>query len=752
MTFHISNFKKSILILVLIAMFFYQNIGQITREIETNIDIEQNTFSEFIPDEIEPYCNGLDHNNIEKMNLNNIEKIDINFKNKASWYENYVNAFMDDPDIILDKYKDRFDAQIVVNFIENHQCSFNARIRLSGDYKDHLKSDMTASLDIHLKEGNIENITKFKLFLPETRRKETEFITSEIVRELGFLTPRTYLVKVSLDGQKETSYIFQEKASKEFLEFNELREGPLLETSEEYFWQNREKLNAGIPIIYGKILNLNWANLSNFNQKISLEALSSFNKLISQSGDGYLIYDHKKSQFETIKRFDTILYALDGNHGLAIHNRKFFYDNYSKSLQPIYYDIDSQIVSRNLTFPKCSELLQYDYQLTSCINNFSKTAQNILSEINFDSNTIYENLRNKNISVEFEIVDLVFNKFLSNLKDISMMDSNSFNLNNKFKENFQNNYLNFIKTPIVHFYFTDLENEEIRLCDSYLDICTLSSFFNERLENDLVIDGITYHLVEFDYIINNQFTTYYLKDDVYLKDFGSSKIKIDKINKTLYIDVVDSKRFLITGEGYLKDWTINFNGNLNNEISSIRQDDNSLTGCLTIHNIEIIDLNIMSKNNNCEDAVNLLNVSGSIKLVEIKDSYFDALDIDFSNIAIETIEVLNSGNDCLDISFSNIKIEKINNKNCNDKAISIGEKSFVEVKNVVVNESNIGLAVKDSSVLKINSDLNILNSNYCITIYNKKQEFGPSYLYISNYYCESMFENFIQRGSEVDFG
>ena len=160
----------------------------------------------------------------------------------------------------------------------------------------------------------------------------------------------------------------------------------------------------------------------------------------------------------------------------------------------------------------------------------------------------------------------------------------------------------------------------------------------------------------------------------------------------------------------------------------------------------------MSKNNNCEDAVNLLNVSGSIKLVEIKDSYFDALDIDFSNIAIETIEVLNSGNDCLDISFSNIKIEKINNKNCNDKAISIGEKSFVEVKNVVVNESNIGLAVKDSSVLKINSDLNILNSNYCITIYNKKQEFGPSYLYISNYYCESMFENFIQRGSEVDFG
>ncbi len=336
MTFRISNFLKALIILFLIFIFLFQNLGQITGEIEINNDKNQNTFADFIPDEIEPYCDGSEHSRLIEMTLNNIQNIEINFKNKASWYENFVNAYMDDPEIILDKYKNRFDAQVVVNFSNDFLCTFNAKVRISGDFKDHLRSDMASSLDIHLSDGNIENITKFKLFLPETRRMETEFITSEIVRELGFLTPRTHAVMVSLDGQKEISYIFQEKAVKEFLEFNDLREGPLLETSEEYFWQNRKKLDSGIPIVYGKILNLNWTNLSKSNQKISLEALGSFNQLISQSGDGYLIYDHKNEQFETLRKFDTVLYSLDGNHGLAIHNRKFFYDNYAKNLVPIY--------------------------------------------------------------------------------------------------------------------------------------------------------------------------------------------------------------------------------------------------------------------------------------------------------------------------------------------------------------------------------------------------------------------------------
>ena len=132
----------------------------------------------------------------------------------------------------------------------------------------------------------------------------TEFVASEIIRNLGFLTPRTYQIRASINGQEEVEYIFQEKAVKEFIEFNQLRESTVLETSEEYFWEKRQEINSSVVPLFGKILNTNWTNLSEFNQEISIKALSDLNKLIFQSDGSYLIYDIKKEEYEQIHKFD----------------------------------------------------------------------------------------------------------------------------------------------------------------------------------------------------------------------------------------------------------------------------------------------------------------------------------------------------------------------------------------------------------------------------------------------------------------
>ena len=87
---------------------------------------------------------------------------------------------------------------------------------------------------------------------------------------------------------------FKKKAVKEFIEFNQLRESTVLETSEEYFWEKRQEINSSVVPLFGKILNTNWTNLSEFNQEISIKALSDLNKLIFQSDGSYLIYDIKK--------------------------------------------------------------------------------------------------------------------------------------------------------------------------------------------------------------------------------------------------------------------------------------------------------------------------------------------------------------------------------------------------------------------------------------------------------------------------
>ena len=64
----------------------------------------------------------------------------------------------------------------------------------------------------------------------------------------------------SINNQKNINYIFQEKVSKEFLEHNGFRESILLETSEEFFWENRNLLNPEKAVLYSKSLNNSWSN------------------------------------------------------------------------------------------------------------------------------------------------------------------------------------------------------------------------------------------------------------------------------------------------------------------------------------------------------------------------------------------------------------------------------------------------------------------------------------------------------------
>ena len=121
-------------------------------------------------------------------------------------------------------------------YIKMAHCSFPSEIRISGDHQDHIrKTDLATSLDVHLKSGNIGNIVRFKLFLPETRNNDIELVATSIMNKLGFLTPRTYKLDVSLNNQENVTYIFQEKIVKEMIEHNGLRESAILETSEDFF-------------------------------------------------------------------------------------------------------------------------------------------------------------------------------------------------------------------------------------------------------------------------------------------------------------------------------------------------------------------------------------------------------------------------------------------------------------------------------------------------------------------------------------
>ena len=74
-----------------------------------------------------------------------------------------------------------------------------------------------SSIHVQLINGHINNITRFKLLLPNSRYGANEIFTSILLKESGFLSPRTYFINSIINGF-ENDYIFQEDLRKEFLE------------------------------------------------------------------------------------------------------------------------------------------------------------------------------------------------------------------------------------------------------------------------------------------------------------------------------------------------------------------------------------------------------------------------------------------------------------------------------------------------------------------------------------------------------
>ena len=146
---------------------------------------------------------------------------------------------------------------------------------------------------------------------------------------MDLLHQELFYVQVDVNGLSKAQFIFQEKASKELIEYYKFREGPILEANEEHFW----KTSTGIPhkengeiFINSKVNNLYWARRNETNEFISLVAVEKLNKSIYTSTKPYnLNYFEISQEPNELFNFHTLLLALDASHGLA-NRRKYFYN------------------------------------------------------------------------------------------------------------------------------------------------------------------------------------------------------------------------------------------------------------------------------------------------------------------------------------------------------------------------------------------------------------------------------------------
>ena len=176
---------------------------------------------------------------------------------------------------------------------------------------------------------------------------------------------------------------------------------------------------------------------------------------------------------------------------------------------------------------------------------------------------------------------------------------------------------------------------------------------------------------------------------------------------------------------------------------------NLLTGCLTLLDLSVDNISIEIDGALCEDGINLVRISGDINNVVVKNALSDAIDADFSKLNFNSINIKDAGNDCVDLSSGDYHIDHADLSDCEDKAISVGEKSKLSINSAKISKSNIGLAAKDSSVIKVNAV--ITNSTtMCFSAYNKKQEFWGGKITVKKHNCQPN-QVFQQKRSLVEF-
>ena len=728
-----------------------------------------------------------------------IKNIDVEIKNYRKWSINNIKILTNGSRIITDKYKSRFDAIVIVKYQNDLECYFEAQVRQSGDEKDHItleNNSVIQSLDVELKDGNIKGITKFKLFKKNVRGNiEDEIFQSHLLRLLGYLAPRSAVIQAKINGNN-TQMLFQEKATKELLEYNGRREGPILEGDEKYFWKliedipqnNLSNWSLGTPFLMNKTIkgmlsksiNAQITERSESHKEIVLEAINNLNLIylywsnrFQDNYNNYFFFDYdldnellgflNKNNTIKLDVYNLLMQSTNSHHGLSVSNRKFYWNSFENYFEPINYDSNVDI---ELELPTTTNAV-FRLPISQYYEESFKKLENSLKNINI--NELKNNLVLSGINISEDEIKEKLNKILLNFEkiksiyqqNVELIKKNIFNkefflLNNS---DILNNFKNTLRDidPNAKLITINKKDNTIR-CDIYFNNCTnfviSKNELSKLLQGDLQIKNTNYQFIGTNVSLDN----FYKKDELKSIDIGSSKIFyedgieviFDNINKILIFNqrVIGARAFIINGS--LENIKVIFNGidiyeenkfDLKSFPKNFPINKKNLTGCLSFINLELLNITINAKNSNCEDAINFVNAKGTVKNLDIVNSFSDAIDADFSNIYFKDVFVDTAFNDCVDVSSGKYIFDNIIATNCGDKGISVGEKSNVNINKIEVKNSNMGIASKDSSQVYARKNF-FSNVKTCFSAYKKKQEFYGAYINIVGGKCVNYYKDY----------
>jgi len=577
---------------------------------------------------------------------------------------------------------------------EAENREFRAKFRSKGDRKIHFHSLNNMSYRVNIRgKDRLYGIEEFSLQKPIIRNYTWEYLFSSIAEKENILTLKMLPVQLSLNGDSKGVYSLEEVPSKNTIERQKRKNGPI--------WKIDEEFGTNFPNV----------KFSVFDKK---HWLSNKDFVYSSSIINNLKYDtsmiNRSFDLDLWAKYFALIDVFGGYHGSEPKSVKLYFNPTTGKFEPLVYDV-------HIGAGKFDNFTLLDFYTTS----IDALDCRYLCE-NHSWFKLFFNSNNKNfINLYLKYLDRYSSdEFRGSIKDI-------------YKDKFQkiDNYFysKFLPVDRVFYagfmpYYLDLE---------YLD--KRAALIKSRLNTFSVLEpNVT--LINpnnfLDEILTNVKVSYFHNLEI---ENGSLSFERDQILLLTGHTKLGKSPNGLTVSGPVM--IIQMDGNLDiGNLKMIRSKSHNIqgrnwSGAINVIKAKLDVSELTIYENDSEDALNVVSSTFEIKNLFISNSRSDAFDSDFSNGTISNLICKNIGNDCLDTSESTISVNQLEASYVQDKGISAGENSRLNVSKALITNSEIGVVSKDGSQLQID---NLFSSNNKLSgaVYRKKNTYADSFLKISN--------------------
>ncbi|MEO0724372.1 MAG: right-handed parallel beta-helix repeat-containing protein [Bacteroidota bacterium] len=247
----------------------------------------------------------------------------------------------------------------VVGRLQDGDWQREVKLRLKGDWLDHLRGDKWSFRVKLKKEDSWRGLQTFSLHTPAARYYLHEWLLHQYWSELGVLTTDYDFVEVVINGESKGIYAYEEHFEKQLVESRERREGPIVKFAEEAFWAGiqRQLQNHGFVRPSSGLSAENPANapIRVFNET---QLLADTVKAQLAQAAQQRLFAYQEGEASASEIFDLALltrfYAacdlLNAYHGIIWHNQRFYYNPITTKLEPIGFDGYAETPARRYHF------------------------------------------------------------------------------------------------------------------------------------------------------------------------------------------------------------------------------------------------------------------------------------------------------------------------------------------------------------------------------------------------------------------